>query len=329
MNISRRCSIAEILDTTIKPSTPRQEPRLVSAFSPDTPPDTPEGGHSRSKSRSSDITPIRGTIQKNLESCLIQTSQPITPPSSPLVSSYEHQSQKLEARAFVNTPEILPQQSRPILSITPSHLPWILVELEASVANFPLMMLQPDSAVILELRRHRDPPFPHHGSLRRSPSAVPPRSSRFKPSRSHSSASSVSPSCCNNIYSYKNEDFDEHNLQPIRSIFPTTTPLFRGALYAILLALNHLTDIASAFSPTFQQYSLNLPNKAKARLGVLFSLLTSTSLERADMGERIEKVREGLQTCARRLMEAICGHGLGKGEEALLSAVGEVVRMMP
>lgn len=324
VSISRRCSNAGSLNTAIKPSTPQRNSKLVSAFSPDTPPETPEDAHSREKTRG--VTAITATIQ-TLGLRTIHAPQTITPPRSPSVLSSGTRSQSIDRRSSNSVPGILSQKRQPSYSITAKHLPWILCQLEESVASFPLTMLQPDSPVILELRRQRNPRFPCHNTPQTSPSASRPRSSRFIPPHSRDSSFQFSPRRYHNEYYHKSEGLDESDLQPLRSIFPTATDFFRSALYATLLALNHLSDLASSFPPS-RQDSLNIPDRAKARLGIRLPILTSASIERSQMRARIEKVQEGLQMCAGRLTETICGYGLGKGDEALLSAVGEVVRMI-
>ncbi|KAI9879895.1 MAG: hypothetical protein M1830_006562 [Pleopsidium flavum] len=327
VTISRRCSNAGSSNTAIKPSTPQQSTKLVSAFSPETPPDTPEDINYLEETR--EIAAIRATTQKILESRAVHAAQMMTPPRSPSLSSSGTRSRNINRKVSISVPGVFSPKRQPSRFITAKHLPWVLFQLEESIASFPLTLLQPDSPVIIELRRQRHSLFPCPNTPQTSPFTPRPRSSRFIPPPNRNSSLHFSSRRYHNEYYHQSEDLDESHLQPLRSIFPTTTDFFRSSLYATLLALNHLSDLASSFPPSSQQYSLNIPDKAKVRLGIRFLMLTSASLERSQMRARIEKAQEGLQMCAGRLTEAICGYGLGKGDEALLSAVGEVVRMSP
>ncbi len=324
VRISSRCSTT---DKGTKPSTPEQHAKLVSAFSPDTPPETPDNIDDNERVRN--VAATSSLIQTTLGLPIMDAPRPITPPRSPSVSSGGTQSQRLNHSELIAKPDTVVHKPRRSPSSRIKQLIWILTQLEDSVANFPLTMLQPNSPVILELRRQRNPRFASASTAQASPSASHPLSSHFLPRRSRSSSLRFSPSRSREDESQQIADVNDSHLQPLRNIFPSTTDAFRCSLFATVLALNHISELlSSSFPPTSRQYSLKIPDKAKARLGIRLPLLASGSLERSQLRSRIVKLLEGLQMCARRLIETICGHGLGKMDEALLDAVGEVVKMV-
>ncbi len=59
-------------------------------------------------------------------------------------------------------------------------------------------------------------------------------------------------------------------------------------------------------------------------LGVAF--ISRPAQETIEM--RISKIKSGLKVCIGRLMEAMCGRGRGEGDELLVAAVGQTVKMI-
>jgi len=324
VSISRSCSNATSLPRVFKPSTPQQNPKLVSAFSPDTPPDTPNAtNHGENLP---DVLATLGITQKTPESH-IEKPRPITPPRTPSVTSSGPLSRSKDPQSTTPITDHAVQRSYRSFSIRAKQLPWILSQLEESVANFPLTMLQPNSPVIFELRKQRVPRLAYQGATQASPSASRPRSSHFRPRHSRSSSLRSSPQLHQAEYYHQNAELEDSQLQPLRNIFPCTTDAFRCSLFATLLALNHVSELLiSAFPPTSRQFPFKVPDKARARLGIRLPFLTSSSLERSQVRFRIERLLEGLQMCARRLIETMGGPALGNGDEPFLKAVGEVVR---
>ena len=332
VSVSRRPSTTNSPVELIKPSTPQQNPKLVSAFSPDTPPETPEIHESTENLQH--ILTTTDSIQKILGTCITDLPQPITPPRSPSVSSRGIHLQTTDPRASIIVPDSMTQKSYRTFSTRAKQLNWILSQLEDSVASFPASMLQPNAPVIVEIRKQRKPHFVSKPTPQSSPSPSPsrPLSSHFL-SRSHSRSSSFrfSPQIRQEGFSHQGADLDDNHLQPLRNIFPSSTDAFRHSLFATLVALNHISELlSSSFPPTSRQhYSLKVQDKARSRLGIRLPLLTSGSLERAQVRARIERLVEGLRMCARRMMEIMYGPELfGDMNEALLNAVGEVVRMI-
>ena len=323
VSVSRSCSTSNAVPRVLKPSTPKQNPKLVSAFSPDTPPDTPDAVDNGENLR--DVLATMGISQKALEKETLDTPRPITPPRTPSVASSRALSQSRERQSTSTIPyDVIPKSYRSF-SVRAKQLPWIISQLEDSVADFPLTMLQPNAAVILELRKQRAPRFPCQSSPQTSP-ASRSRSSHFRPRHSRSSSLQFSPQLHQYDY-YQSAELDDSQLQPLRNIFPRTTDAFRCSLFATLLALNHVSELLiSAFPPTSRQFPFKVPEKARSRLGIRLPFRTSSTLERSQVRFRIERLLEGLQMCARKMIETMGGPALGNGDEALLKAVVEVVR---
>lgn len=327
VSISRSCSTANTLPRLVKPSTPKQNPKLVSAFSPDTPPDSPDAIDNADNLR--DVLATMGITQKKLESQITDAPRTITPPRTPSVASSATLSRSRDPRSRSSVPDDVVPKSYRSFAIRAKQLPWILSQLEDSIVNFPLTMLQPNCPVILELRKQRAPRFACQGTPQISPSTSRSRSSPFRSRHSRSSSLRSSPQLlqAESYQSVDSTDLDDSQLQPLRNIFPCTTDAFRCSLFATLLALNHVSELLiSAFPPTSRQFPFKVPEKARARLGIRLPFLTSSSLERSQVRFRIERLLEGLQMCARRMIETMGGPALGNGDEVLLKAVGEVVR---
>ncbi len=323
VSISRSSSIANTVPKVIKPSTPQQNQKLVSAFSPDTPPDTPDTIDNGESLR--DVLATMGITQKTLETDITDAPRPITPPRTPSAMTSGAFARSRDPQSTPTVPDdVVPKSYR---SFPAKQLVWILSQLEDSVANFPLTMLQPNSPVIYELRKQRAPRLAYQSTTQASPSPSRTRSSPFRSRHSRSSSLRSSPQLHQAEYYHQSADLEDSQLQPLRNIFPCTTDAFRCSLFATLLALNHVSELLiSAFPPTSRQFPFKVPDKARARLGIRLPFLTSSSLERSQVRFRIERLLEGLQMCARRMIETMGGPALGNGDEPFLKAVGEVVR---
>lgn len=323
VSVSRTCSTATSLPRVTKPSTPQQNQKVVSAFSPDTPPDTPDAIDNGENLQN--VLATMGITQKKLETAVQETPRPITPPRTPTITTSGTLPRRKDSLSSgIVSNEIFPKSYRSF-SIRAKQLPWILSQLEDSVANFPLTMLQPNSPVIFDLRKQRAPRLACQATPQMSPSTQ--RSSPFRPRHSRSSSLRSSPQPHQPEYYHHSGDLEHGQIQPLRNIFPCTTDAFRCSLFATLFALNHVSELlVSAFPPTSRQSPFRVPEKARARLGIRLPFLTSSSLERSQVRFRIERLLEGLQMCARRMIETMGGPALGNGDEALLKAVGEVVR---
>ncbi|KAL8733598.1 MAG: hypothetical protein Q9166_002007 [cf. Caloplaca sp. 2 TL-2023] len=240
---------------------------------------------------------------------------------------------------------------------------WILQELEALLADFPLTVLRLNSPVINRIRAATsgvsvpDPSARHHSSA-----APHSRYSPYRPLSSHP----MSPQ----LPLRKDQTSRPTNLsrgpQPdptvfaLRAIFPQARPHHLDSLQATYLALHYIvnlpssdfaaastSDVAASPFTSSTKHSRssslvsNVPPKARAMLGLDSPVRSPTPLPSpvvswfrakspeldSDVKSRIENVELLLETSVRKILIEVEGRPLEKQDDALLRAVGEVINM--
>ena len=152
---------------------------------------------------------------------------------------------------------------------------------------------------------------------------------------------------------------DTATVAALRVVFPRAPAALLDSLQATYLALNYITSLPSSsqsplYSSTYQPSPApsglmlsSIPRKALATLGIqapVPSPVGSTSWLRSETPdmeargmkdddsslemhkERVENLQVSLRICVRGLLGEIEGRRLGKRDESLVRAVGEVVR---
>ncbi|KAL8772052.1 MAG: hypothetical protein Q9209_002718 [Squamulea sp. 1 TL-2023] len=331
-----------------QPITPQIFPRaLVSAFSPDTPPETPDVANRSDE----EAEPTRhGFEEQRLASLDTKICYPFTPPHSRVTTPFD----KIEFLASACLQDRSSWVSPTMAQLDPSTA-WILEELEVLLADFPMIALRLNSPVSNRIRaatsgisvsdasaRHRSSPAPHS------------RYSPYRPLSSHPT-STQSP--------LRRDRPPQANTTAfaLQTIFPQARHHHLDSLQATYLALQFITNIpssdfaiasasdtaASPFTTSIdhsRSSSLvsNVPPKARAMLGLdspvqsPFPIASSpaTSWFRAsspeldsDVKARLENVELLLETSVRKILVEIEGRPMGKPDDALVRAVGEVIRM--
>ncbi|KAL8812159.1 MAG: hypothetical protein Q9223_000917 [Gallowayella weberi] len=239
-----------------------------------------------------------------------------------------------------------------------SSTSWILQELEVLLADFPTRALRLNSSVITRIRAATSDSSASDPSLRHGSSTAP--HSRYSPYRPLSSNPISPQSLAHSAFPSRPPQADPTALA-LRSIFPQAPAHHLDSLQATYLALHYIASIPTsesagpqlpdtAVSPTTSapQHSrspsvvFNVPAKAIAMLGLESPVRSPTPLPSspatswfrapspeldADMKTRLENVELLLETSVRRILVEIEGRALGDGDDALVRAVGEVVKM--
>ncbi|KAI9737969.1 MAG: hypothetical protein M1834_009339 [Cirrosporium novae-zelandiae] len=315
-----------------------------SNFSPETPSDTTSEQlrislTSSSKHRSS----LRAdNIDISRLSQDISAAAVMTPPSSPLQPPPPNTltPQKAKANVKATYSWLPPINTSPLSTLSPSYntsptrtpastspqdveLETILAGLEITIRRFPLTMLQPDSAVITQIRNQQ---CKDKDKMRiKSPPPTPTRS-RSKRLRRYTNTSSSSPDKQQKENSTQNSRLSETQLRPLRTLFPNTSDFLRITLYATMFAQNYLASLSTTtpissssniYTPTPLPPS-NSTSATKNQIPNIQQHQPNQSLQ-----PRIQNARSGLKDIGDRLLEAICGRG--KGDEVLGRAVGVLV----
>ncbi|KAL8870866.1 MAG: hypothetical protein Q9174_003186 [Haloplaca sp. 1 TL-2023] len=350
-----------------QPATPRAScPALVSAFSPDTPPETPDVAN-RNEVFSTPTSP-HVNDSSGLGSLDSKIGCPITPPNSRVPTPFDRLTSSACFRKHSRW--VHPSMAQPDESTS-----WVLQELEALLGDFPTARLRLKSPVIEHIRavisgRHAQEAL----SRDRSSTAPHSRYSPYHPLSSHPTSPPTPFPAGRRPLSSRLESPHRASRSPqtdpppsadstafaLRGVFPGARPHHLDSLQASYLALHYITNLpssdftAAAASPgasapftskTSRSSSLasDVPPKARAMLGIDVSPAQTSNVRspsptrswfrphspELDDGfkERVENLKVLLEAVVRKLLAEIEGRGLGKGDEALVRAVGEVVRM--
>ncbi|KAL8945439.1 MAG: hypothetical protein Q9211_000042 [Gyalolechia sp. 1 TL-2023] len=232
---------------------------------------------------------------------------------------------------------------------------WILQELEVLLAEFPRTTLRLNSPVIERVRSATSiPSFPEGPAPHRSSTAPHSRYSPFRSPLEKDPAPQL------------NRALRNTQTNPaafaLRAVFPKARPHHLDSLHATYIALHYVisfpsktfaaapaTDVAPSRktappSPRRSRSSSvvsNVPAKARAMLGLESptqlapsSSPPTNSWFRASTPEldpevkmRLENVEILLETSIRKILVEIEGRPLGKQDDALVKAVGEVIRL--
>ncbi|KAL8944274.1 MAG: hypothetical protein Q9216_000569 [Gyalolechia sp. 2 TL-2023] len=345
---------------TISPRTPLSKtssltdgPALVSAFSPETPPETP---HVTNQNEVNDIpTPSPGK-EHVAESLDAKINYPITPPSSRVPTPFGSFTSSACLRK-------LSHWVQPTMMRLDALTAWILQELEVLLADFPRVTLRLDSPVIEGIRSATSTPSLAEGPDRYRSSTAP--HSRYPPSRH----------ITNKFASVQNPP--EHGPAPqsnralrntqatpaafaLRAVFPHARSHHLDSLQAAWIAFYYVinypspgvvaapvsdaaatTDAASPKHSRSSSIVSNIPAKARAMLGLESPVplspsplsptrswfRTSTPELDREVKMRLENVEILLETSIRKILVEIEGRPLGRQDDALWRAVGEIVKL--
>ncbi|KAL8853452.1 MAG: hypothetical protein Q9221_001769 [Calogaya cf. arnoldii] len=339
-----------------QPTTPLNTQRaLISAFSPDTPPETPDVADPSDEDAR--LTSHNVTEQP-LVSLDAKITHPLTPPSSRIPTPFDN-IDKITSSASA----CLQDHScwvPPAMTQLDPLTGWILQELEVLLADFPLTALRLHSPVIKRLRAATSDVSIPDASPRHYASAAP-----------HSRYSSYQP-----LSNHPMNPFHRDRLPwvadpppairadlttfALRTIFPQARAHYLDSLQATYLALHFIVNIpssdfavasvsdiaASPFSTSMKHSrssSLvsNIPAKARAMLGLDSPVRSSSPLASpavswyrvsspeldSNVKSRLENVELLLKTSVRKIMVDIEGRPLARADDALVRAIGEVIKM--
>lgn len=337
-----------------KTSSPTDRPALVSAFSPDTPSETP---HVTNRNNEVNDIPTSPPGNEHVAAGLdTELDCPITPPSSIISTPCDE----------INSSACLRKHSRWVPSTMTQLDPliaWILQELEVLLADFPRTTLRVNSPVIDGIRSSTlTPAISERPARNRSSTAPHSRYSLFRPvtykivgvqspierdptPQSHRALRNTVPS---------------QAALALRAVFPNARPHHLDSLHATFIALHfiihfpslkHISapasdaavspDTASPKHSRSSSVASNIPAKARAMLGmdspIPLSPLSpspakswfrvSTPELDPEVKMRLENVEILLESSIRKILVEIEGRPLGKQDDALVRAVGEVIKL--
>lgn len=343
----------------LQPTTPLEcRPALVSAFSPDTPPSPPETPDVANRI-DVDEDPTCPTVERHGRgSSNSKIYYPITPPDSRVPTPFD----KLTSSSCFRK---RPRWGQPTMTQLDPATAWILQELEVLLADFPMTALRLNSPVVQRIRSATSaPPVPAKNPDRHRSFTAP--HSRYSPYRPVMNFSASAPSPRQD-HASSQPSRSSRSTHPdptafaLRTVFPSARPHHLDSLHASFLALHYVVDFpssefsaASASEPAASPYTMtstrhsrsssmvsNVPPKARAMLGLESPVETSPSLPsptkswfRASTPEldpelrmRLENVGLLLEASVRKILVEIEGRSFGKQDDALVRAVGEVIKM--
>jgi hypothetical protein len=285
---------------------------------------------------------------------------PITPPNSPI--EWRGTTSRFSYPIFLHKDAGIVNHSKKRCQ----PVGWILDELEFLVANFPLTRLQLDSPVIQHIRREliqstlADP----RGTLSSTPHSrysTCSRESMFRPLSSHpvgksgvegSTAAQVCRLCIPRLCS---SHFIHPPMIPIlcalQTVFPHAASHTLDCVQATSYALSYVSSVSVAYmlpsstahascsQPFLSGTCSTVPSKAQEMLGLKMcpeasrpgtSWLRPKTPECRDndrSGERLESLSVSLNELFSDLLAEIGGKRLGTGDDALVRAVQEIVRL--
>ncbi|KAL8877481.1 MAG: hypothetical protein Q9198_004508 [Flavoplaca austrocitrina] len=334
--------------------TPLRTPRaLVSAFSPDTPPETPDVAD---LSKDDAGPTYQSVTEQRLGSLDTKISEPLTPPNSRIPTPLDKFDKITHsASACLQDHSCWPPPT--MTKLDPSTT-WILQELEVLLADFPTSALRLNSPVIERLRAMTSGVSVADTPARQDFSRAP--HSRFSPYRPTSPQSMLhghrSPRASNPSPASQADT----TAFALRKIFPQARPHHLESLQATYLAFQFIGNLpssefamastsgvaASLFASCIRHsrsssLASNIPAKARAMLGLHSPVQSPASVPSpavswyranspeldSDVKMRLENVEILLETCVRRILIEIEGRRLGRADDALFRAVGEVIKM--
>ena len=338
-----------------QPMTPIRTPwALVSAFSPDTPPETPDVAD---LSKDDAGPTYQSVTEQRLGSLDTKISEPLTPPNSRIPTPLD----KFD-KITHSASECLQDHAcwpPPTMTKLDPWTTWILQELEVLLADFPTSALRLNSPVIERLRAMTSGVSVADTPARQDFSRAP--HSRFSPYQPTTSPQSMlhgdrSPRASNPSPASQ-ADTTAFALQ---KIFPQARPHHLESLQATYLAFQFIGNLpssefamastsgvaASPFTSSIRHsrsssLASNIPAKARAMLGLHSPVQSPASVPspavswyranspelNSDVKMRLENVEILLETCVRRMLIEIEGRRLGRADDALFRAVGEVIKM--
>ncbi|KAL8952202.1 MAG: hypothetical protein Q9222_001857 [Ikaeria aurantiellina] len=354
INISPRTPSSKRRSSQTAGNSPEENHRaLVSAFSPDTPPETPDVAN---WSEANDDPTSLYDNKGGLDRFHAKIRYPITPPSSRIPTPFEDIFSPAGRRKRSPWPS-------PTMTHLDSLSTWILQELELAMTDFPATSLRLRSPVIQRIRS-ANPGSLASGTSTRDRSATGPHSrySPYNPLPGHLAKPQCSSDEDRAPHLHGNYHIPELDVTAIalRSVFPDARRPQLDSLQATYLALQYVlilpssglaaasaTDTATLPSTSRAKHSRSssivstVPAKARAMLGleaparspVLFSPPVS-SWFRASSPEldpetksRLENVKLLLETSVRKILVEVQGKPLVKEDEALVRAVGQIVKL--
>ncbi|KAL8762542.1 MAG: hypothetical protein Q9184_001450 [Pyrenodesmia sp. 2 TL-2023] len=249
--------------------------------------------------------------------------------------------------------------------MTQSHAAtaWILQELDVLLADFPIPALRLNSPVIECIRSMTSGPPAHDRNLARHRSSTAPHS-RYSPNKPVVGFSATTPSLRQDLASQVTQPsrntYPDLTASALWTVFPSAHPHHLESLHATYIAFHYVINFSpsefaavsaseSAASPCassakhFRSSSVvsNVPAKARVMLGLeppaqTLPLLPSPARSwfRASTPEldpelriRLENMELLLESSVRRILVDVEGRSLGKQDDALVRAVGEIVKI--
>ncbi|KAL8720212.1 MAG: hypothetical protein Q9225_002905 [Loekoesia sp. 1 TL-2023] len=336
-----------------QPATPLEcRSALVSAFSPDTPPETP---HVANRNEVDDNPTCPTMKEHRLGSLDTKICYPITPPDSRYPTPFG----KTTSSACQGKH---PCWVQPIMTQLDPSTAWIIQELEVLLVDFPMTALRLNSPVIERIRNETSsPPVPKQPARYRSSTAPHSRYSPWKPSTNQlvGLQSSIQGDHAPRSNRASRNTRADPTASTLQTIFPNARPHHLDSLHATYLALHYVKSTCSDFAAApvsevaaspraasakhsrSSSVVSEIPSKARAMLGLESPVPTSPSLPspakswfRASTPEldpelktRLENVQLLLETSIRKILVEIEGRSLVKQDDALVRAVGEVIRL--
>ena len=322
--------------TTIIPSEGRTQvgsDRRLSVSYPHTPPATPASPKSASGLGTASVRDR--TYNEAYERIKAKATWIQTPPNSNSSSTatVRHFPSHTSPLVRADTPRPMASDEAQLSDLTP----WIVMELEATVASIPRVNLQIDSPVILQICL----PVDHHSVPKKTQPILPlSRYSNFNgPLSSHPTHTPSSFPLPSSLVFHA----PSNSTNPLHSIFPRASSHLLSSLRATYLALHYVSTVHLA-SPSTRPFSHTetpsplssdipyIPAKARAMLGLQIPT-TRPGLPAAWMRpetrgwrERIESLEHKLRREVARLIRMCEGSDFGKNE-ALIRAVGQIVKL--
>ncbi|KAL8906393.1 MAG: hypothetical protein Q9207_002054 [Kuettlingeria erythrocarpa] len=327
-------------------------PALVSAFSPDTPPETPDVANPIDVCED----PTRPTVEKHVHRGLdSEIYYPITPPTSRVPTPF--------GRLTSSSCSGNLRWDYPTMTHFDPATAWILQELEVRLRDFPMTALRLNSSVIERIRSKTLGPPAHDKNTARHRSSTAPHSrySAYKPVvNTSATASSLRQHDASQV-TRSSRDIDPNPTAfALQNVFPSARPHHLESLHATYLAFHYVVSLpssefvaVSASESAATSYATSakrsrsssiissVPPKVRAMLGLESSAQASTLLPspakswfRAstpdldrELRMRLENVEMLLESSVRKILVDVQGRSLRKQDDALVRAVGEIVKI--
>lgn len=342
-----------------KTSSPADRPALVSAFSPDTPSETPHvTNRTRRNNEVNDILtspPGNEYVAGSLDTTI---NNPVTPPSSLVPTPCNE----------AGPSACLRRHSRWVQSTMTqldSLTAWILQELEVVLADFPRTTLRLNSPVIEGIRSTiSTSAIPERTTRNRSSTAPHSRYSLFKPvtTKIVGTQSPIERDPTPQSHPALRNAHPNPAALALRAVFPNARPHHLDSLHATYIALHYTINLPSlkltatpasdaaaspdTASPKHSRSSSvasSIPAKARAMLGLDSPIPLSPSSSSPSPAKswfrvstpeldpevkmRLENVEILLESSIRKILVEIEGRPLGKQDDALVRAVGELIKL--